>query len=117
MPGVDFTDQFFGKTIAALSVNDSLYFTPRQFCYFFNLRRNTKSADQLAGCGGILLVLAFIVLGVMFASQATTLLYSLPILMLLAGVLLLIPQAPSHLRDEAAALRLKALGWGEGTRA
>lgn len=91
MPGVNFTDQFFAKTISALSVNDSLFFTPQQFYYFFNLRRNTKSADQLAGCGWILLVLAFIVLGVVFASQATPLLYSLPILMLLTGTLLLIP--------------------------
>ena len=34
-----FTDQFFAKTLSSLSVNNSLYFTPRQLYYFFNARK------------------------------------------------------------------------------
>ena len=34
-----FTDPFFAKTLEQLSVNHSLYFTPRQLYYFFNARK------------------------------------------------------------------------------
>jgi hypothetical protein len=34
-----FTDPFFAKMLTSLSVNDSLYFTPRQLYYFFNARK------------------------------------------------------------------------------
>jgi hypothetical protein len=53
MSGVDFTDKFFKQTLDTLSVNNSLYFTPRQFYYFFNQRRFSKKPDSLkvgAGC-------------------------------------------------------------------
>ena len=35
-----FTDPFFAKMLTSLSVNDSLYFTPRQLTYFLNARKS-----------------------------------------------------------------------------
>jgi hypothetical protein len=75
--GDGFTDPFFSKMLASLSVNDSLYFTPRQLAYFFNARqqRNRWLWPGLVALGGagillcmglwpvsILLVIAAIVL-------------------------------------------------------
>lgn len=34
-----FTDPFFAKTLEAISANNTLYFTPWQFYYFFNARK------------------------------------------------------------------------------
>ncbi len=50
-----FTDPFFAKTLEQLSVNNSLYFTPRQLYYFFNAR---KYRQRLLWPGGITLGLA-----------------------------------------------------------
>lgn len=50
-----FTDQFFEKTLAAISVNDSLSFTPRQFYYFISTRK--KIYDALGG-GIVLLIVS-----------------------------------------------------------
>ncbi len=41
--GDKFTDQFFAHTLEKISINDSLYFTPRQFYYFFNSRHTSKN--------------------------------------------------------------------------
>ncbi|HEX4948664.1 MAG TPA: hypothetical protein VFZ34_18455, partial [Blastocatellia bacterium] len=37
--GDRFTDPFFAKTLAAVSANNSLYFTPRQLYYLFHARK------------------------------------------------------------------------------
>lgn len=50
--GDKFTDQFFAHTLEKISVNDSLYFTPRQFYYFFN----SKKADKVNLVLGIILL-------------------------------------------------------------
>jgi DNA-directed RNA polymerase subunit RPC12/RpoP len=42
MGKIKFTDPFFAKAIADLSVNDTLFFTPKQLFYFFNQRLKRK---------------------------------------------------------------------------
>lgn len=42
--GDKITDTFFAKTLEKISANDSLYFTPRQFYYFFNSRKASKGS-------------------------------------------------------------------------
>jgi hypothetical protein len=55
-PGVNFTDKFFEQSLANLSVNNSLFFTPRQFYYFFNRRLNAKEVDPLKVVGTFLII-------------------------------------------------------------
>jgi hypothetical protein len=94
--GVDFTDRFFANTIAAISVNDTLFFTPKQFHYFFNARTQ-KAKDPLGkvGCGilgfGIIIMIAAI-------GSASTIMVFVALMMLAAGVLLLIPRVRRRLR-------------------
>ncbi|HZI20059.1 MAG TPA: hypothetical protein VEY09_15850 [Pyrinomonadaceae bacterium] len=55
-PGVEFTDKFFQQSLAALSADGSLYFTPRQLYYFFNRRLQTKRPDWWKAAGWVALV-------------------------------------------------------------
>ncbi|MEH2259069.1 MAG: hypothetical protein V7K60_23380 [Nostoc sp.] len=49
MSNVQITDPFFAKAIADISVNDTLFFTPKQLLYFLDnrLRKSSKSISQL----------------------------------------------------------------------
>ena len=67
MSGVDFTDKFFQQTLSILTVNDSLFFTPRQLSYFFNQRLNARKSDQLKVAGGCAIFVAVALAFFLFA--------------------------------------------------
>lgn len=116
-PGVDFTDKFFQQSLSALSVGGSLFFTPRQFYYFFNRRLNAKRTDPSKVAGCILVVgaaaLAFILL---LARPAFSFLWLLPLLIAAAlGVVLLAsPGMRRRLRDHEHGQLLATPGQVEG---
>ncbi len=45
-----FTDRFFEKAIADISANNTLFFTPEQFHYFFDRRLKNKPSFSVLGC-------------------------------------------------------------------
>lgn len=94
--GVDFTDRFFANAISAISVNDTLFFTPKQFHYSFNSRRQ-KARDPLGKAGCVILALG---VGVVIAaiSSGSPIFVFLALAVLIAGVLLLIPKVRKGLR-------------------
>jgi hypothetical protein len=47
MKDVKFTDPFFAKAIADISVNNTLFFTPKQFLYFLDKRLKNKVLPNL----------------------------------------------------------------------
>jgi hypothetical protein len=100
-PDIPFNDSFFAKTLSTLSVNDTLYFTPKQFYYFLNARHVAKKGDTLSCLGGCLTVAAVIgfafLLKVGFGGAGTFLLLLL-IPLALAGVTLLLPGVRKRLR-------------------
>lgn len=49
MKDVKFTDSFFAKAIADISVNNTLFFTPKQFLYFLDKRLKNKVLPHLGG--------------------------------------------------------------------
>lgn len=65
--GDAFTDQFFANVLAAASVNNSLYFTPRQFYYLFNARKYATKWGAF-GCVTIVLSLGALILGLALGS-------------------------------------------------
>ena len=94
--GADFTDKFFAGALAGVSVNDSLFFTRKQFFYFFNARKKSK-VDNLvrAGCGALVLgVILFIVA----LNSSVPLVFVIALAALAAGVLLFIPKVRKRLR-------------------
>ncbi len=101
-PNVDFTDKFFEQTLTTLSVNGSLYFTPRQFYYFFNQRRNASRADPLKALGCLAIVvafpLAFIILSMGGALLLMLLMLPLVALIIFGIVLLASPALRRRLR-------------------
>lgn len=90
-PGVDFTDKFFQQTLANLTVNNSLFFTPRQLFYFFNQRRNNKQTEALKGAGGCAIFVAIVLTFIFFiTSGAFSFVWFIPLLLVAAfGVALL----------------------------
>ncbi len=82
-----FTDPFFAKTLSSLSVNHSLYFTPRQLYYFFNAR---KYPQRMFWPGGLTLALAVVCF---FAGW-----WPLGLLMILTAIALWIPSVRNWLR-------------------
>jgi len=56
MKGVKFTDPFFAKAIADISVNNTLFFTPKQFFYFIDKRLKNRA---VIGLGGYLIIYLF----------------------------------------------------------
>jgi hypothetical protein len=56
MIGVKITDPMFAKAIADISVNDTLFFTPRQLFYLLDKRSKPKSYDLLLSVPGYLLL-------------------------------------------------------------
>ena len=96
--GANFTDQFFANTISGISVNDTLFFTPGQFYYFFNSRRE-KAQDPLIGVGcSVLIVGVIILIGAISASSPIFALLALATLA--AGVLLLMPRVRKRIRSK-----------------
>lgn len=97
-PEVNFTDRFFANMLAGLSVNDSLFFTPRQLYFFLNARKPQPfgGLGQM-GCGLIVLaVIGFLVINSLQYAPLFILLISVPLLV--AGILLLIPGVRKRLR-------------------
>ena len=99
-PGVDFTDKFFEQTLANLSVNGSLFFTPRQFYYFFNQRRNAKRTDPLQALGCLSIFLAFPLAFLAFTMGGAffILLLGAPLLVVFGILLLASPALRQRLR-------------------
>lgn len=100
-PGVDFTDKFFEQSLANLSVNNSLFFTPRQLYYFFNRRLNSKQADPLKVLGTLLIIGSIVLTIILFALPALLVICLLPLLLAAAlGIALLAsPNLRRRLRD------------------
>ncbi|MFN0119985.1 MAG: hypothetical protein ACKV2V_05740, partial [Blastocatellia bacterium] len=98
--GIDFTDQFYKNALDAVSANDSLHFTPRQFYYLLNERR-AKAKDPLkktgAGMLGIGIVLS---VPLLIVAIKTGLVWPLLLSMLTAisGAFLLAPATRRWLR-------------------
>jgi len=57
MKDFKFTDPFFAKAIADISVNNTLFFTPKQFLYFLDKRLKNKA---VFGLGGFLVSYVFV---------------------------------------------------------
>lgn len=99
-PAVNFTDKFFAQSLANLSVNDSLFFTPRQFYYFFNRRLNSKQTDPLKVLGTLLIIGGIALTIVLFALPLFLILCPLPLLLTALGITLLAsPNLRRRLRD------------------
>src|SRR5213083_1362096 len=100
MAGVDFTDKFFQQTIQNLSVNNSLFFTPVQFYFFFNHRRNAKKPNPLKLGGGCVLAGALALNVVLYAATGFSLVWFIPLLLVatLALALLVSPDLRRRLR-------------------
>jgi len=96
----NFTDQFFANTISAISVNDTLFFTPGQFHYFFNSRKR-KLQDPLIGMGCAGLVIGVIIF-IAAVSSRSPIVFLVALAALAAGVLLLIPRVRKRLRSKQA---------------
>lgn len=94
--GDAFTDPFFAKTLSSVSVNDSLYFTPRQFYYFFNARKYTTNWKGL-GCVTIVLALAALVAGFALGSF---LFFAVFVLLLGTSIALWLPPVQKWLRGK-----------------
>ncbi|HEY7544332.1 MAG TPA: hypothetical protein VID27_05590 [Blastocatellia bacterium] len=65
----DFTDAFFANAVAKTSVNDTLFFTPRQLFYRLESRRLTTT-KKIQGCGCGLIAVAIVLLLFFFASRS-----------------------------------------------
>ncbi|HVF48618.1 MAG TPA: hypothetical protein VNA19_00945 [Pyrinomonadaceae bacterium] len=88
--GVDFTDKFFQQTLSNISLNDSLFFTPRQFYYFFNQRRNAKRIDPLKILGGVAIFVAIpLTFLLLFTGPLFCIFSILPFMLVALGIALL----------------------------
>lgn len=100
MPGVNFTDKFFEQSLANLSVNNSLFFTPRQFYYFFNRRLNSKQTDPLKVVGTLLVIGSIASTIIIFVLPVLVFLCLFPLLLGGLGIALLAsPNLRRRLRD------------------
>jgi len=84
-----FTDPFFAKMLTALSVNDSLYFTPLQLAYFFNARKH-KSRWLWPGFVSLGLAILFLFAGA----------WPLTFLFILAAIALWLPPVRRWLQSQ-----------------
>ncbi len=82
-----FTDTFFANVIAKTSVNNTLFFTPRQLYYMLESRRLTAT-KKVQGCGCILIVLSIFSLIALFTSGSFISFIAF-IVLLTAGIALL----------------------------
>jgi hypothetical protein len=108
MPGVDFTDKFFQQTIHNLSVNNSLFFTPAQFYFFFNQRRNAKKPNPLKVGGGCVLAGALALNVVLYAATGFSFVWFIPLLLVAALALALL--VSPDLRRRLSAVKPQELG-------
>ena len=115
-PGVDFTDKFFQQSLATLSAGGSLFFTPRQFYYFFNRRLNAKRPDPLKAAGCVLVLGgAALTIYLLFWQAGLSFLWLLPLLAAAFGLVLLVSRGLRHrLRDHEHGLLLATPGQVEG---
>lgn len=100
-PGVDFTDKFFEQSLTNISVNGSLFFTPRQFYYFFNRRLNSKRSDPLKVLGALSLIGSILLTIILLTLPVLLVVCLLPLLLLavLGIALLASPSLRRRLRD------------------
>jgi hypothetical protein len=115
-PGVNFTDKFFEQSLAHLSVNGSLFFTPRQFYYFLNRRLNAGEVDPLKVVGTLLIIGSIALTVILFVLPALLFFCFLPLLLAALGIALLVsPNLRRRLREhEHRTLRAtpeQAEGW------
>jgi len=108
MSGVDFTDKFFQQTLAHLSVNDSLFFTPKQLYYAFNHRRNTKKRHPLQVAGGCALFALVGLSVILYLANGFSVLWFIPLL--LVGGFSLALVSSRDLRKRLAGVRSQELG-------
>jgi hypothetical protein len=82
MGKVKVTDPMFAKAIADLSANNTLFFTPKQFLYFFDKRLRSRGSLSANGClVSYLVATTFITLAVgsnLFTQTLSVLIASLP---------------------------------------
>ena len=99
-PGIDFTDRFFANAISGISVNDTLFFTPKQFFYFFNARKqNLKNPLIGVGCAALVLGGVFLFVGIQSGNAAAI---TPGLMVFAAGALLMIPKVRNRLRRNRA---------------
>ncbi len=114
---VNFTDKFFQQSLASLSANGSLYFTPRQLYYFLNRRLNAKRTDPLKVMGCLLtLGAAALAIYLLFSGAWASLLWLLPLLAAALGVALLASRGlrrrlRDHEHGQLAASQREVQGW------
>ena len=95
--GSQFTDTFFANTLNAISVNNTLYFTPRQFYYFFNVRKYKPNFNGY-GCGALVLAfILFVFTGVMGIWSAGVFLFG-PLF--IVAIALFLAPVQSYLRKQ-----------------
>jgi hypothetical protein len=85
--GANFTDMFFAHVIAKTSVNNTLFFTPRQLYYMLESRRLTTT-KKIQGCGCILIVISVVSIIVFFSTRSAIFLFGF-IALLAAGIALM----------------------------
>lgn len=90
-----FTDVFFANVIAKTSVNNTLFFTPRQLYYMLESRRLTTT-KKVQGCGCVLIVISIVSL-IIFFSSTSFISFIAFIILLPAGIALLIEKIAKRL--------------------
>ncbi|HXG67644.1 MAG TPA: hypothetical protein VNO70_21255 [Blastocatellia bacterium] len=92
---ITFTDPFFANTIRLISAENTLFFTPRQFYYFFNGRKN-KQAGCLQALGCLLIFIGAIGC-VILLIETRSVISLFMLLFLFAGIALLVPAVQRRL--------------------
>ncbi|MEW6213378.1 MAG: hypothetical protein AB1631_34100 [Acidobacteriota bacterium] len=85
--GANFTDVFFANVIAKTSVNNTLFFTPRQLYYMLESRRLTTT-KKVQGCGCLLTVISIVSIIVFFSTRSAIFLFGF-FALLAAGIALM----------------------------
>lgn len=85
--GVDFTDTLFANAVAKTSVNNTLFFTPRQLFYSVENRR-LSTTKKVQGCGCILIVISIVSIIAFFSTRSAVFLLGF-FLLLGAGIALM----------------------------
>lgn len=85
--GVDFTDTLFANVVAKTSVNNTLFFTPRQLFYSLENRRlDTSKKIRVGGCA--LIVISIVSIIIFFSTRGAAFLFGFFVL-LGAGIALM----------------------------
>ncbi len=97
-PAAPFTDGFFANAINTLSVNHSLFFTPRQFYYALNNRRQSK-LNLIAAIGCLIGLLAVINLILFIATKSVFFLLTL-LLIIFCGIIFILPKVRERFENK-----------------